>query len=220
MGEGWETARRRDDGNDWVELAARRPGTLRVAEIDTTLFVGNAPGWARLTGVDGSARAIELLPRTRLQPDTRHRFRLGPTTDVGSVRLDIYPDGGVARLRLWGSLSRAGREALVVRWYDALPAGFARALLVAEARLADDEAAAATLLVPRVPATASQGASARHSASRATSGPRSPRTDATERRGIDHTRPNPPGADYRRRRRRATQMSGRQERPWRHQPSR
>ena len=44
------------------------------------------------------------------------------------MRLDIYPDGGMARLRLWGRLSPAGREALVARWYDALPDGFARAL--------------------------------------------------------------------------------------------
>ena len=44
------------------------------------------------------------------------------------MRLDIYPDGGMARLRLWGRLSPAGREALVARWYDALPGGFARAL--------------------------------------------------------------------------------------------
>jgi allantoicase len=141
MGEGWETARRRDDGNDWVEIALAGPGTVRLAEIDTTCFVGNAPGWARLTGSDASSsQVVELLPRTRLQPDTRHRFRLGPVQDVASVRLDIYPDGGLARLRLWGSLSPAGRAALAARWYDALPAGFARALLVAEAGLSDEEA--------------------------------------------------------------------------------
>jgi allantoicase len=123
MGEGWETARRRDDGNDWVEIALAGAGTPVLAELDTSCFVGNAPGWARLSG-DGA----DLLPRTRLQPDTRHRFRLGTTAEVTTVRLDIYPDGGMARLRLWGRLSPAGREALAVRWYDALPAGFARAL--------------------------------------------------------------------------------------------
>ncbi len=128
MGEGWETARRRDDGNDWAEIALAGAGTPVLAEVDTTCFVGNAPGWARLSGIDGSGTGVELLPRTRLQPDTRHRFRLGTTADVASVRLDIYPDGGMARLRLWGRLSPAGRDALVTRWYDALPAGFARAL--------------------------------------------------------------------------------------------
>jgi allantoicase len=153
MGEGWETARRRDDGNDWVEISLAAAGTIRIAEVDTSCFVGNAPGWARISGVDGgtadgSAGLVELLPRTRLQPDTRHRFRLGTAAEVTSVRLDIYPDGGVARLRLWGALSAAGREALIVRWYDALPAGFARSVLAAEAGLSADEAAAAAAARP------------------------------------------------------------------------
>jgi allantoicase len=132
MGEGWETARRRDDGNDWVEIALAGAGAPVLAEVDTSCFVGNAPGWARITGDGGSSGAVELLPRTRLQPDTRHRFRLaGPldhNAEVTSVRLDIYPDGGLARLRLWGTLSPAGRQALISRWYDVLPAGFARTL--------------------------------------------------------------------------------------------
>jgi allantoicase len=133
MGEGWETARRRDDGNDWVEIALAGAGTPLLAEVDTSCFVGNAPGWARISGVEGhdaggSGPDVELLPRTRLQPDTRHRFRLATAAEVTSVRLDIYPDGGLARLRLWGTLSPAGREALITRWYDALPAGFARTL--------------------------------------------------------------------------------------------
>jgi allantoicase len=140
MGEGWETARRRDDGNDWVEIDLAGAGSPRLAEVDTSCFVGNAPGWARLTGAGPSGRVVELLPRTRLQPDTRHRFRLDTRPDarrdarrdddgeVTSVRLDIYPDGGLARLRLWGALSAAGRKAMIKRWYDALPAGFAGAL--------------------------------------------------------------------------------------------
>jgi allantoicase len=154
MGEGWETARRRDDGNDYVEIALAGAGTPFLAEVDTSCFVGNAPGWARISGVDarkaadGSVSAVELLPRTRLQPDTRHRFRLSTPAEVTSVRLDIYPDGGLARLRLRGTLSPAGREALILRWYDALPAGFARDLLVAEAGLGADQAAAAAAARP------------------------------------------------------------------------
>jgi allantoicase len=134
MGEGWETARRRDDGNDWVEITLAGPGRIVLAEVDTSCFVGNAPGWARITGVGAGAGLrprggdVELLPKTRLQPDTQHRFRVNARADVSAVRLDIYPDGGVARLRLWGRLSPAGLEALVQRWVGALPAGFARGL--------------------------------------------------------------------------------------------
>ena len=104
MGDGWETARRRDDGNDWVHVRLAGPGRVALAEIDTSYFVGNCPGAARLTGHTMDGEWLELLPRTELQPDTRHRF-LVPTDDVvDEARLDIYPDGGLARLRLYGSL--------------------------------------------------------------------------------------------------------------------
>ncbi len=107
MGEGWETARRRDDGNDWVLVRLGLPGVVRVAELDTTHFKGNAPGWAKLTAWstmdDPGGAAVELLPRTRLQPDTRHRFLIGAQPVATHLRLDIYPDGGMARLRLLGA---------------------------------------------------------------------------------------------------------------------
>jgi allantoicase len=108
MGDGWETARRRDDGNDWVLVRLGLPGVVIVAELDTSHFKGNAPGWARLTcGNDLSSvdSWAELLPRTRLQPDTRHRFLVSASPSCSHVRLDIYPDGGMARLRLLGTPS-------------------------------------------------------------------------------------------------------------------
>ena len=110
MADGWETARRRDDGNDWVVVELGLPGTGRVVELDTSYFVHNAPGWARVQGCAveagsslAQARWHEVLPRTRLQPDTRHRFAIKPTDALTHLRLDIYPDGGMARLRLYGT---------------------------------------------------------------------------------------------------------------------
>ena len=140
MGEGWETARRRDDGNDWVEVRLAGPGVVRLAELDTSWFVGNAPGWASLQGWDERAGSgptggdgwVELLPRTRLQPDTPHRFRLHAAPEVTHVRLDVYPDGGMARLRLTGVLARAGREQLARRWFNLLPPAQATEVLTAE----------------------------------------------------------------------------------------
>jgi allantoicase len=102
MGEGWETARRRDDANDWVRVRLGVAGTMKLAVLDTSHFKGNAPGWASLTGFTADGDDIVLLPRTRLQPDTRHRFPLTDGPVVAEVRLDIYPDGGMARLRLHG----------------------------------------------------------------------------------------------------------------------
>ncbi|QFY08295.1 allantoicase [Nonomuraea phyllanthi] len=105
--EGWETARRRDGGNDWLVIRLAGRGVIRLAEIDTTNLLFNAPGAVALTGLDGD-REVELLPRTRLQPDTPHRFRLGHHDPVTHVRVDIYPDGGLARVRLHGHLAAAG----------------------------------------------------------------------------------------------------------------
>ena len=116
MGDGWETKRRRGAGHDWtiVRLGAR--GTIRRVEVDTRHFKGNAPGACSLDAFDGDeAGALRhadagaeqwkaLLTRTPLQPHARHTFEdtvvnLG---DVTHVRFNIFPDGGVGRLRLFG----------------------------------------------------------------------------------------------------------------------
>ncbi|HEY0402069.1 MAG TPA: allantoicase [Blastococcus sp.] len=120
MGEGWETARRRDHGNDWVDVQLACEGVVSLVELDTSYFLGNAPGTAAITGIAPGGE-VSLLPRTRLQPDTRHRFVLESSPSVDRVRLDVYPDGGMARLRLWGRPTAAGRAALGRRWFDALP---------------------------------------------------------------------------------------------------
>ena len=98
--------------------------------------MGNAPGWASLRGARrGSGGAVdpgawtELLPKTRLQPDTRHVFRIPDAGEVDTVRLDVFPDGGMARVRLHGALSDQGRAELGLRWLDSLPAAQARQVL-------------------------------------------------------------------------------------------
>jgi allantoicase len=145
MSDGWETARRRDDGHDWLVVRLAVPGLLHHAVIDTSRFAGNAPGHARLSDAESGA---ELLPRIRLVPDTEHRFRLrggepgdgepgdGEPGDGGPgdggpgnsgtatrlVRLDIYPDGGISRLRLVGTVPPDRREEIARRWLALLPA--------------------------------------------------------------------------------------------------
>ncbi|MCW2647038.1 MAG: allantoicase [Pseudonocardiales bacterium] len=118
MSDGWETSRRRDDGNDWLTIRLAAPGILHDVVIDTSRFVANAPGWARLSDAETGA---ELLPRTRLLPDTEHRYRLNSSAPVRLVRLDIYPDGGLSRLRLNGAVPDDQHEPLAQRWLDLLP---------------------------------------------------------------------------------------------------
>ena len=97
MGDGWETARRRDDGNDWVAVRLACAGSVEVVELDTSHFIGNAPGWATL-GYDGG----DLVARTALQPDTRHRFAVagGPSGRGGPARrLSGRGNGAAAGVR-------------------------------------------------------------------------------------------------------------------------
>jgi allantoicase len=117
MGDGWETKRRRGPGHDWTIVQLGAEGTIRRAEVDTRHFKGNAPGACSLDALrvahDGplaedqaldAAEWRELLPRTPLQPDARHAFeeQLRAIGDVTHVRFNIFPDGGVGRLRLFG----------------------------------------------------------------------------------------------------------------------
>ncbi len=115
MGDGWETRRRREPGNDWVILKLGHSGCIRRILVDTAFFKGNYPARCSLYGAllngiaDGDVRADAdywrpILPPAELGPDQKHVFEMevleaGP---VSHVRLDIYPDGGVSRLRLYG----------------------------------------------------------------------------------------------------------------------
>lgn len=119
MGEGWETARRRDSENDWVHVQLGGHANLTTVELDTSYFIGNCPGSASLMGfdaTDANGEWCELLERTALQPDTRHRFRLDHSRPVTDIKMDIYPDGGMARLRAFGQLTEAGLHTVRERW--------------------------------------------------------------------------------------------------------
>jgi allantoicase len=117
MGDGWETKRRRGPGHDWTIVRLGTHGAIRRVEIDTRHFKGNAPGACSLdavrvardaqpTGESGldTADWRELLPHTPLQPHAQHAFEdeLLATGEVTHVRFNIFPDGGVGRLRLFG----------------------------------------------------------------------------------------------------------------------
>ncbi|MEA2693799.1 MAG: hypothetical protein QOJ16_3186 [Acidobacteriota bacterium] len=118
MHDGWETRRRRGPGHDWVLLQLGARGTIHRVEVDTSHFKGNAPGSCSLEVADASGLATadlaeasgiwrEILPQTPLQPHTRHLFEaeLLPAGPATHARLRIFPDGGVGRLRLLGTLA-------------------------------------------------------------------------------------------------------------------
>jgi allantoicase len=130
MGEGWENARRRGGGNDHATFRLAARGTLRDVEVDTSYFIGNAPGWVRLSAADETVAAMEdpgawwdIVPRTRVQPDTRHRYLVEDRTPATHVRLDVYPDGGLTRLRCNGEVDADALADLRRRVFAAAPRG-------------------------------------------------------------------------------------------------
>ncbi|HNP36794.1 MAG TPA: allantoicase [Woeseiaceae bacterium] len=113
MGDGWETARRRGPGHDWAIVALAAPGTIERIEVDTAHFKGNYPDrvsfdaayFASNDGADNVSGAWRpLLGECKLAMDQQHYFEQGiqPLGVVSHVRMCIYPDGGVSRLRLFG----------------------------------------------------------------------------------------------------------------------
>jgi allantoicase len=133
MSDGWETRRRRGPGSDWaiVKLGAR--GTVSRLELDTNHFIGNFPDTAALEAIDAPGATAEalaasegwrpLLARTKLQAHTRHYFEheLEPVGEVTHLRLSVYPDGGVSRLRVHGTVCDAERRRLGTQRLDTLP---------------------------------------------------------------------------------------------------
>ncbi len=115
MGDGWETRRRREPGHDWVLIKLGRAGEIEKIEVDTAHFKGNFPDAvsieaANLPGDDDAhlaARSLfwkTLLPRQPLQMDRQHYFEseLAAIGTITHVRVNIYPDGGLSRVRLYG----------------------------------------------------------------------------------------------------------------------
>lgn len=139
-GEGWETSRRRGGGNDWVEFALAGAGRVQVVELDTLYFVGNAPQEAQVLGRLGDGEWVPVVPRMRTQPDTLHRIVVRDCPEIDRLRLDVFPDGGLGRVRAFGQLSEAGLEGMRRRWANTLPEAQLRGLL-AERGLAEEKAA-------------------------------------------------------------------------------
>jgi allantoicase len=113
MSDGWETRRRRGSGHDWCVVKLGAPGRITRAEVDTSFFRGNYPESCTLEGGVGkgddttSIEWRELLPDQKLQAHTRHEFA-GEIEELGAithVRLNIFPDGGISRVRLFGRIA-------------------------------------------------------------------------------------------------------------------
>ncbi len=119
MGDGWETARRRGEGHDWVVLQLGQPGIVREIDVDTLHFKGNYPAACKVMATYAPGIAVSdltsthypwqtLLDRVQLSADSNHQFS-HEIDDIGAishVMLEIFPDGGVGRFRVRGQLAK------------------------------------------------------------------------------------------------------------------
>ena len=122
MGDGWETRRRRVPGNDWIVISLGAPGLVKRVEVDTAHFKGNYPDRCSVQGalikeetsldmLTDKCNCQELMSQQKLEMDKIHTFEGSVIENIGAishVRLNIYPDGGVSRFRLFGELYNHG----------------------------------------------------------------------------------------------------------------
>lgn len=118
MGDGWETRRRREPGNDWAILALGHVGVIEEILVDTAYFKGNFPSHVSIQGAlvtGGTDESLpvqsqfwpEILDKQPLSADAEHSFRpLAGSGPISHIRVNIYPDGGISRLRLFGHIAK------------------------------------------------------------------------------------------------------------------
>ncbi|NNH37854.1 allantoicase [Acinetobacter terrae] len=108
--DGWETRRKRHAGYDWAIIKLGVAGKIKALDIDTTFFTGNYPASAAVEACyapDGELNDIEwknILKNNLLGPSNHHIFNIDTEQVFTHIRLNIYPDGGVARFRVYGEV--------------------------------------------------------------------------------------------------------------------
>ena len=114
--DGWESRRRRTPGHDWCILQLGIPGKIKILDIDTNHFLGNHPPFASVDAlylaenpsvaeiVSGKMNWVEILPKSPLAPGSQNFFEV-PSDEIWThLRLNIFPDGGLARFKVYGSV--------------------------------------------------------------------------------------------------------------------
>ncbi len=126
--DGWESRRKRTEGHDWAIIKLGAEGIIKGFDIDTNHFLGNHPPFASVEAINlGNENLFwskadelewdEILPKSPLEPGSQHFFEIDSDTIYTHVRLHIYPDGGVARFRVYGEVfkdwSRINSEEII-----------------------------------------------------------------------------------------------------------
>ena len=127
--DGWESRRRRQGGHDHCIVKLGAKGVLSGFEVNTRFFTGNHPPFVSIEGAlvdgapDGDTVWTEIVAKAGLQPDSQNLFPVDDDNPYNVLRLNIFPDGGVARFRVWGTPVCEWKNPDAAGHYESMPAG-------------------------------------------------------------------------------------------------
>ena len=113
--DGWESRRKRTLGHDFIILKLGKPGKISKVDVDTSHFNGNQPGMISIEGANSNSNKINqfkwmsILPKKKTKANSHHFFSINNKKIFTHIKFNIFPDGGVARLRLYGSIAKSNK---------------------------------------------------------------------------------------------------------------
>ena len=114
--DGWESRRKRTSGNDFLIIKLGKPGSINKVDVDTSFFNGNQPSMISLEGCNSSSNNIKnlkwkkIISKKKTKANSHHLFKTTSKSIFTHIKLNIFPDGGVARLRLYGNISKENNK--------------------------------------------------------------------------------------------------------------
>ena len=113
--DGWESRRKRTEGHDFIIIKLGKPGTIKKVDVDTSNFNGNQPAMVSIEGANSNSNKINqlnwqpLLSKKKTKANSHHYFTVNSNKVFTHIKFNIFPDGGVARLRLYGSIAKSNK---------------------------------------------------------------------------------------------------------------
>lgn len=113
--DGWESRRKRTAGHDYIIIKLGKPGTIKKVDVDTSHFNGNQPAMISIEGANSNSNKINqlkwqpLLSKKKTKANSHHYFTVNSDKVFTHIKFNIFPDGGVARLRLYGSIAKSNK---------------------------------------------------------------------------------------------------------------
>ena len=113
--DGWESRRKRTAGHDFIIIKLGKPGTIKKVDVDTSHFNGNQPAMVSIEGANSNSNKINqlkwqpLLSKKKTKANSHHYFTVNSNKVFTHIKFNIFPDGGVARLRLYGSIAKSNK---------------------------------------------------------------------------------------------------------------